>query len=277
MKKLSKILLIMLVMAVSCQKEVPQTGTSVITWSVSAPVEFTTKAAGEADEINVLWYGVYHKKEDGSYKYMSDMSAFVEVSDIDDIQVPVTLVNGQCYKIVFAAQHRYKADEAVDYTYIYNIDESGIIKLNPAASVLRGEQMDLFVYLDDEVGPVTGSENRQITLTRPVAQICFGTSSTTLPEKADLSFSGAPSSYDIFAGKASTQTKIFSFKEMNCSADEFTAEGKTYKAILTFYTFGSARIDCKADFRYADATTNSLDLSGVTTQTNYKTNILGNY
>ncbi len=103
-----------------------------LTYQIGKEVFFDIKAGsasqgGNASAINVLWYGVYHKKQllDGTYTYiyMSDMSDFVEIdatANLSNIQVPITLIKNQEYKLVFVAQHRFKQTDQSNYTYIYN-------------------------------------------------------------------------------------------------------------------------------------------------------------
>ena len=68
-----------LVLLAGCQKNLPVDTPeySTLTYSIRQPEQSVTKAAGQGSEINVIWYGVYHKKADGRYEYMEDMSAFV--------------------------------------------------------------------------------------------------------------------------------------------------------------------------------------------------------
>jgi hypothetical protein len=176
------IILSAIVLLAGCRKDAPVDAPELttMTYNVKAPVQFFTKAAGEGDQINILWCGVYHKEAEDNYVYMPYMSAFVEVTPGKVVKVPLTLIRNQYYKLVFVAQHRNNDNtKAYTYTYTYNIDyATGNMALNVPAT--DGECLDAFVKVD-EVGPIVGNENRDITLDRPFAQINLGTSAAELP------------------------------------------------------------------------------------------------
>ena len=52
---------------------------------------------------------------------MEDMSAFVEIDDPSKINVPVTLIRNQEYKLLFLAQYRNESENR-DNIYTYNVD-----------------------------------------------------------------------------------------------------------------------------------------------------------
>ena len=87
MKKIIIILSALLLLA-SCQKDsrFEPAEEAVVTFDVQTPVEFEIKSGenGTGSKINALWYGVYHKKRDGSYKYMNDMSAYRTVDNASE-------------------------------------------------------------------------------------------------------------------------------------------------------------------------------------------------
>lgn len=264
------IILSAIVLLAACQKEnrIQEPELSTVTYSVAAPVEFETKAAGDASRINVLWYGVYHKKESGEFKYMSDMSAFVDVTYPSSIQVPITLINNQVYRLVFVAQH--KSDEE----YVYNIGEDGVMTLNPDAEVTDGEQMDAFVYWE-ETEVITQGYNKEIKLSRPLAQINVGTTAAELPQSVSLTVSGVPASYDIFNGQyAGEATLNYTFDVP--AGETIDVASTAYSRLASMYIFGGNKIDCTISYKKADDTEVTHPITDVETETNYKTNIVGN-
>lgn len=253
------IILSAIVLLAACQKEnrIQEPELSTVTYSVTTPVEFEIKSAGEASEINVLWYGVYHKKENGEFKYMSDMSAFVDVTDPSSIQVPITLINNQVYRLVFVAQHK-SAEE-----YVYNIGENGVMTLNPDAEVTDGEQMDAFVYWEET--EVTQSYNKEIKLSRPLAQINIGTTAQTSPASVDIKVKGVAASYDIFSGAYSQDVTDMELKNLACSGSQ----------LAVFYVIPP--VDGKVDLEIAmDQGAEPISVTGLDVAPNFKTNLIGN-
>ena len=260
-----------IVLLASCQKfsDVNTSEKTVVTYCVQPSVIFEVKSPGEASAINVLWYGVFHKKDNGDYVYMNDMSAFVEVSDISDIKVPITLIKDQEYRLVFVAQHRIESANRSNI-YTYNVGTDGILYRNVDAPIASGEQLDVFVACD-EVGPIVGNENRNITLERPVAQINIATSATELPGTLDVTFSGMPASYDIFNNRYSDEIAQLDLAAQLPAGGILTVDGTDYSRLSTTYIFGGNKIDCTIKYN-----TTTKTVSGVATAPNHKTNIVGN-
>lgn len=249
-------------------------GKSMITYSVTAPVEFEIKSAGEASEINVLWYGVYHKKENGEFVYMNDMSAFVTVTDPSSIMVPITLINDQVYKLVFVAQHKITSPQE---EYVYNIShDDGIMTLNTDANITNGEQLDAFVYVETEIGPIVGNENRNITLQRPVAQLNFATSKTVSANTPlSITLEGAPASYNVFTNTYSKQLAgPVTFAGLKVTGDSFTVSSNAYTRLETLYVLGGNKVEATV-VTGTDGAATTTAISEIVTAPNYKTNIVG--
>ena len=96
MKKVLYIFMSIILLA-SCQKDacVQTPEEAVVTFDVQTPVEFEIKSGenGTGSKINALWYGVYHKKADGGYVYVNDMSGktakFTVSGQYAEIKLPV--------------------------------------------------------------------------------------------------------------------------------------------------------------------------------------------
>lgn len=263
------IILSAIVLLAGCQKDAPVDAPELttMTYSVKAPVQFFTKA-GEGSKINILWCGVYHKKEGDNYVYMPDMSAFVDVTPGQDIKVPLTLIRNQYYKLVFVAQHR-NDDNTKAYTYTYNIDyTTGDMALN--APVTDGECLDVFVKVD-AVGPIAGNENRDITLDRPVAQINISTTAAEKPSKIDIAVSGTAASYNIFEETYSqTTANPASFTGLSC-------KGASLATVYVLPAGNSVGLDMTMYYGAgSEAVTKTLQVQNVSVAPNYKTNVTGN-
>ena len=270
-------IIIFLAVLASCQKDnvVPAVEEAVVEYSVQPSVQFEVKSSGGESEtaestVNVLWYGVYHKKADGRYVYMNDMSAFVEVTNPSDIQVPIVLIKDQEYKLVFVAQHRVPADGG-EHEYVYTVSEEGVMSLNADADVTLGEQLEAFVFVD-ELGPVTGNENRRIKLDRVVSQVNIGTTST-VGGPLGVSVSGAAKSYDIFRNEYSEETSQVEFNALGnlaASGNKITVSGTEYNLLTRMYFLGNNKLD----FTISDSN-GSIAISSIDTKVNFKTNVVG--
>ena len=275
-----------MILLAACQKDVVVDGgsASTLTYSLSTGVSFEVKGTvsdpaavtGGASKINVLWYGVYHKKSDGTYSYMSDMSAFVEVTDPNSIQVPITLITGQEYELVFVAQHRILSVND-DHTYMYTISDDAVMSRNPSAAVTSGEQLDVFVFVD-KVGPILGNITKCITLERPVAQINVATSAGASAgsvygpgiSNIDVEFSNVPQSYDI-RSRAYSGTTSLSFENLPISAAPIKVGNIDYTSLTTLYILGGNRVDMTIS-----SDSNQKTITNIATAPNYKTNVVGN-
>lgn len=273
MKKILYILTALVLLA-SCQKDnaVQSHDKAVATFEVQTPFEFEIKSGenGTGSKINALWYGVYHKKTDGNFVYMSDMSDFVQVTDINDISVPITLFKDQEYKIIFVAQH-IKAVPSVDgnvsncYTYIIN--ENGQMSLNPSADITDGEQLDAFVYWE-QTGVIKNDYKKEIELTRPLAQINVSSSVSELPIRIDLAVTGTAASYNIFDEQyAGPTSESISFNGLFCNGEDLAA-------IYVLPAGNSVTLDMT--MHYDDGTSKTKQVQNIPVAPNFKTNVKGN-
>ena len=289
MKKILYILAALVLLA-SCQKDagVQASEEAVVTYDVKAPIEFEIKSAGQGtgqgtgqgNAINALWYGVYHKKAEDTYRYMSDMSDFVQVTDINDISVPITLFKDQEYKIIFVAQHIEpvtSADGTTTNRYTYNINSDGDMSLNPEALITDTEQLDAFDYWEqldafvywEKTGVIQNDSKKNVTLSRPLAQINISTTAAEKPSKIDIAVSGAAASYNIFSGAYSAPADTpLSFRGLKCSGTD----------LATLYILPAGNSVDLTLSKYYDGVTTPVDMtvSSVSVAPNYKTNVKGN-
>lgn len=256
----------------ACAKENVDLGPamSVITYDVcTSTIEMEIKgSAADAPTVNVLWYGVYHKKEDGQYVQVRTSS--VTIVDPTSIEVPVTLVQGQEYRVVFVAQNK------VADTYIYNIDAVGHLSLNdPDALPADGNMMDVFLYCD-VVTPQAPAHTKDIELKRPVGQVNIATSASELPQTISVELGNVPVYYDIFEECCSedTQTLKYAGAPMPGTFDLGTDQ---YSRLALFSVLAGNDISCSMTLHYADPSQdNTLTVAKAKTAPNFKTNIVGN-
>lgn len=266
------IILSALFLLISCQKEsrIETSEKTVVTYEVQAPVEFEIKStgSGQGSSVNALWYGVYHKKQNNEYVYMSDMSAHVAVTDASQkISVPITLFKDQEYKIIFVAQHietTVSASGAESNCYTYTVNEQGLMSLNPKARITDGEQLDAFVYWE-ETGVVKNDYKKDIELSRPLAQINIITTASTRPTTVDVKIKGTAQSYNIFAGTYSDSVNDIDFKGLTCNGEQL--------ATVYFIPPVSGKVDMEITLAQG---AQPLTINSLSVAPNFKTNVTGN-
>lgn len=270
MRKLLVIISVLLMAACAKENHDAAEKLSVVTYDVcTLDIEMEIKASGAAaPTVNVLWYGVYHKQESGQYVQVRTSS--VEIVDPASIEVPVTLVQGQEYRVIFVAQNK------VADTFIYNIDANGHLSLNaPDALPSDGNMMDLFVHCD-VVTPYAAAHTKDIELERPVGQVNIATSAQELPQSISVELGNVPVYYDIFEECCSeeTQTLKYAGAPMPGTFDLGTDQ---YSRLALFSVLAGNDISCSMTLHYADPSKdNTLTVAKAKTAPNFKTNIVGN-
>ena len=274
-------------LATSCQKETRIDTPATLTYTVVPEVSFEVKSGAEGtegtsttfnSEVNSLSYLVYHKKTYANgqtyYDYIKEMGSYETIDKPSNIQVPITLIKDQEYKLVFIAQHRFQSQQRTEsYAYTYN---NGIMSVNPNAPFTNGEQLEAYVFVD-EVGPITGNENRSATLRRIVSQINIGTSAATYPEHLNIAVTGAASSYNVFEGtyaEDASSVNINNIKTPASGTDKIKVSKVDYNRLATLYCLGNNKLGLT--LTNAQDAADNFTISNVTTQVNYKTNLVGN-
>ena len=280
----------LILLAASCQKETCVDTPVTLTYTIVPEVSFMVKSGEEAapavnPAVNSLSYRVYHKKVDENgtpyYDYIEEMGAYVAIDNASDIRVPITLIKDQEYKLVFIAQHRFESQQRpTGYAYTITDDDTSsspscTMSVNTDAPFTSGDQLEAFAFVDT-VGPITGNENRKITLRRVVSQVNIGTSSDNFPSSLNIAVSGAAASYDIFNGEYSDNTSDLNFAGIDVPKDDkITVSGTSYNRLATLYCLGSNKLSitmtCDPSSSFG-----TFSIESVPTQVNYKTNIIGN-
>lgn len=273
-------------LATSCQKETSIDSPATLTYTVVPQVSFDVKSGTETintevnTEINSISYLVYHKKINAQgqpdYEYIEEMGSYKPIDDPTQISVPITLIKDQEYKLVFIAQHRFESQQRTEsYAYTYN-SISKEMSVNPDAPFTNGDQLEAYVYVD-EVGPITGNENRKITLNRIVSQINIGTNATTYPERLNIKVTGAPASYNVFEGTYAEDASSVDISDIATPAsgtDQIKVSKIDYNRLATLYCLGNNKLTLT--LTNTEDPTDDFTISNVSTQVNYKTNIVGN-
>ena len=275
-------------LATSCQKETSIDSPATLTYTVVPQVSFDVKSGTETintevnTEVNSISYLVYHKKINAQgqpdYEYIEEMGSYKPIDDTTQISVPITLIKDQEYKLVFIAQHRFKSQQGTEsYAYTYN-SISKEMSVNTNAPFTNGDQLEAYVYVD-EVGPITGNENRKITLNRIVSQINIGTNATTYPKNLNIAVTGAPASYNVFEGtyaapSAENTLNLSDISTPAAGTDKIKVSKVDYNRLVTLYCLGNNKL--ALTLTNAQDAADKFTINNVSTQVNYKTNIVGN-
>lgn len=288
MKRILIILSSIVLLATSCQKETRIDSPATLTYTVVPEVSFDVKSGGETinteinTEVNSISYLVYHKKINAQgqpdYEYIEEMGAYKPIEDPTQISVPITLIKDQEYKLVFIAQHRFESQQRTEtYAYTYN-SISKEMSVNPSAPFTNGDQFEAYVFVD-EVGPITGNENRNATLRRIVSQINIGTSAATYPENLNIAVTGAAASYNVFEGTYAAATEESTINLSNIATpaagtDHIKVSSVNYNRLATLYCLGNNKL--ALTLTNVQNAADNFKINNVSTQVNYKTNIVGN-
>lgn len=244
------------------------------TFVINMPGELRGRSFGDGATASQLTYAVY---ETGSQVPLKEGTA--TFSDLT-ATVNLNLVNGRSYDIVFwaaAPSAPYTFDAA---TQSITIDYTDV-------KVGNDENRDAFFKTEAAVA-VDGPMQRTITLTRPFAQINFGTSD--LDEVASLGFTDLKTSLSVKAyktlnlvdGNVGDETDVvFDMTELpDAAAEAFPVQGYDYLS-MNYLLMPADKETNDVSLKvssFANGTERELKtvaLSAVPMQRNYRTNIYG--
>lgn len=286
MKKLNYLLLGLAGLAMaSCSNDdlqAPADGTYQLT--VNLPKDIATRAIG--DEITApqtLSYTVF--TYDGDY-VTDDTQAFGEGKTSTTINLP--LVKGNGYKIAFFSQSTSSAN-----VYSYNKTTAQVTATY--SNMTYGENVNADAYDcfsgTYEIQKVDGALAATVTLTRPVAQINWGTNDLTSAAvkqafgtdtpnlKTTLTATQIPTTLNILSGTYGDGTTVnFPTTGLPSTDEAFPVSGYDYLAMQ--YVLAPANITSDLTLSVSGQTNTSAEPIVITVnaaplQTNYRTNIYG--
>ena len=274
---------------------------STVTFTVTQPTGVQTRAYSDGTTATTLYYAVYQVTDDG-LSYVSDISEAdgKENAFDDDLQATVTLnlVNGNEYDVVFWAQ----SPDAEIYELTLNSSTPSVsIDINNGL-VSNTEDYDAF-YKFHEVGVVTGDIEETIELTRPFAQLNWGTNDLDAVKAAGAGYTTSTDDEGNETTTCDLQTTVtisangvgnklsFEDGEVTFEEDEVAFAINTTYGIPedeTFPVVGYEYLNMNyilfaSDKGLVDATltvtgtniSNTVEVSQVPLQRNYRTNIYG--
>lgn len=263
-----------------------------VTFTAQLPQQAATRAEGDEQTstplANTLVVGIYEAKENVDPKLVKTDTT--KITD-DTITHTVTLIKGTTYKVVFWAYNK-PADES-NATTPYDVTDLTAITIEDGAEV----SYDAFTACQVTVGGAT-TNNTNVTLTRPLAQVNVATTVADYKAAGDLShtpatavltLTGCPKKFNALTGEVTgTETISLSFA-CSITAPESDASDETEVPFATGYTFAKKptianetstpqKITCGLVVKDNAATPEEFftaEYSNIPIQPNYRTNISG--
>lgn len=231
-------------------------------------IEILSRAMSDGSNVDKLVVATFKGDES-----TPTVRKVLDLTDAVANGVELRLVSGLSYKVLFWA---YDADNTA-----YTVGADGIITANYASYLTGGfakmEQLDAFYVVD--AFTVTGSFNRNVTLTRPFAQMSFAdkaTRPTSGTHSCKVSYTAVSTSFNPFTGQTSGSADL-TFTYTDFPEETITQDANTYYYVATTYLFPtpSAKIDATCVLYSGATELTRHQLSNLPMAANYRTNILG--
>jgi len=240
-----------------------------VTYSVSVPV---TKAYGEGESVNKVWYALY--RPDGSLVKNYEPVVFENGSAV----CSVTMMRGQSYKVAFVAQHY--SDAGVP-TYAVDVQKASLHM--PVDAVANSDNYDVFTFLE-HVNNYQGSSADAVVLTRKVAQVTFTSNDADwngaaalgmLPTHSSVILYKVPASFNLLTEAPSTETVSVTYtKSARPGGDGnlavafcFVGADDSFTTPADLYLYNSAEESAQP--------LRTLAINSLPLKSNYKTNVTG--
>lgn len=291
MKKLAYILPVAALLLGACSHEenveLSNNGTYRIT--VKLPDNYTTRAIGDGSSATVLSYAIYDAGQNNAFVEQGTGS----FDNNDTAIVDINLISGRSYNIAFFAQSAASmntADAEEPSNAVYEFDgKNGTLTVNYSNMTSENNLADAYgcFYKLYPTGVITGNTASQpVVLTRPVAQLNYGTTATGTTSALEgvttnlSSSKPVPNTLDLITGTVSGSTTLDLQGFSPLSSETFPIEGYEYLAMCYVLTGSeeSAVYDFNLDIMKesaGDIFTNTIEVSAVPLQANYRTNVYG--
>lgn len=250
-----------------------------VSFTINIPGEgIGSRVFGDGLSASSLKYAVYD--EDGE-KVMSGDAGF---SGGLSTTVSLQLANGHTYDIAFFAYKNY------NNIYEFNADEKCVTIDYASMATITNVKNDLDCFYKVERFEVKGAIDRTVTLTRPVAQVNWGTNDLNSPVVDAGSiytrFVGkAYSKLDLLTGKASEEVEVKAKKQTKPIAESYGtfpgAEGYDYLNMMYLLVSeeGTSLIDAKLEVHTSSGSSSTpihvVNVPNLPVERNYRTNIYG--
>ena len=265
-----------LLLATSCQQdEVFVDGNeATVTFEVGTP-QIATRAFSQGEKATKLQYAVY----DAEFNYVDREGLHGTIDFNKQANVPLQLAAGKTYKVLFWADAYGNAQDApciVDFAALK-------MNVNYTGAVCNDEGRDAFYNLVTvEVGQA--NETKEVTLTRPFAQLNIGTDDLNKLDGVSAAKTQVKvnvyNQLDLKTGFVTTgstaTTQTFTLADRPAETEAFPVDGYKYLA-MNYLLVGKDKTVVDVEFSYgADAATaKTRTYTGIPVQPNYRTNIYG--
>lgn len=247
-----------------------------VTFRPTLKGELNTRAIGDAAGIDRLTIVVYEGTQTLSKKL-----SYSEDWDIAKRNgITLTLIEGHSYKILFWAENSINTAYTLTNDGKITVDYNGYID----GGFAKMEEMDAFCGTSSITVGSKKNENKQIELSRPLAQLNFA-DNTTLPEQGThqtvVTFHGVPTSFNPFTGivEMSNTDVVFTFADF--PAETLSVDGSSYYYLSSNYFFAPqtgtiSNMSATIDLQNTDGISiKEIEVPDITLEKNKKTNILG--
>lgn len=247
-----------------------------VTFRPTLKGELNTRAIGDAAGIDRLTIVVYEGTQTLSKKL-----SYSEDWDIAKRNgITLTLIEGHSYKILFWAENSVNTAYTLTNDGKITVDYNGYID----GCFAKMEEMDAFCGTSSITVGSKKNENKQIELSRPLAQLNFA-DNTTLPEQGThqtvVTFHGVPTSFNPFTGivEMSNTDVVFTFADF--PAETLSVDGSSYYYLSSNYFFAPqtgtiSNMSATIDLQNTDGISiKEIEVPDITLEKNKKTNILG--
>ncbi len=264
-------------LAVSCTQEkldpASQGGREVdVTFSAQLPDNVATKAFGEGQEAKVLKYAVYNA---GSKEPL--FSKTDEKIEGGVANVHLTLITGKTYDFIFWAQ-----SAEADDVYEFDMDKQ-TLTVKYENMLANDESNDAFYAF--KTITIDGAITQTIELYRPFAQINLGSDDLTGSDDSKFSVAKSsmkatlPSVLYLNTGIADTNVEAeFQANGIPSSTEKYPVAGYSYVE-MNYVLVGNAKTTANFEFSIygagSETATNTIRLSNVPVQRNFRTNVYG--
>lgn len=267
-----------------CSADEPSPAPEHVTFRVAlAPQTRATFGDSRTASLDRLQWSVFEVGRDGSLTYVADGSAaaFADGSSLETT-VSIPLVTGHTYRVAFCA------DNAASRFATF---AAGKLHVDYSGAASNDADADCFTGLSTDV-TVTGATSQSVTLSRPFAQLNWGTGDLdndavkkALPDlKARVTVSaGLFATYDVVTGTVSDPVSgPVTFADVALSAlpdADFPVSGYRLLA-MNYLLTGNGTINCAITVtntaKTGDKNSTTATVSNAPVKVNFRTNIYGN-
>ena len=261
-------------------------GTDLISFTVSKPSPLQTRATSsggsysDGSHATTLYCAVY--------QFIDDVPTFLAAhSDTIDGQwsdslsqtIDIALLSGYEYGVVFWAQ---SPDQKI-YTLDFDSD-SPTISMDVNSLTSNTEEYDAF-YHYEYLGTVNGNISKSITLTRPLAQLNWGTDNYEVAAsigltdvQAELTLTGGVgTTLNLIEGTVEerSESTVFAASKPD-TTQTFPVDGYKYLNMnYILFSEDKATVDAQLSVLNENSEVRNIEVSAVPLQRNYRTNIYG--